>query len=199
MADDPFPALAAALARPEPGSTDFDLNPGDPPPAAALTAAAVLIAIEDGPDCGPHLWLTRRAPRMRHHAGQIALPGGRLDPGDSGPVAAALREAAEEIGLPRAAVSVLGTLPVHDTVTGFRVTPVVGRITAPFAPAPEAGEVAEVFAVPWTVVADPARYRVAARHWRGGTRRYYVLPWGPHYIWGATARILRGLAGRLAA
>ncbi|HBG99426.1 MAG TPA: CoA pyrophosphatase [Rhodobacteraceae bacterium] len=196
MAEAVFARLAAALARPGPASSDFDLNPGDPPAMPAPTRAAVLIAVEAAP-AGPRLWLTRRAPRMRHHAGQIALPGGRLDPGDAGPGAAALREAEEEIGLPRTSVVILGQLPEHDTVTGFRVAPVVGRVTAPFAPIPEPGEVAEVFAVPWDHVADPANYRVEARHWRGSDRRYFTLPWGPYYIWGATARILRGLAARL--
>jgi 8-oxo-dGTP pyrophosphatase MutT (NUDIX family) len=194
---DPFAALAAALARPGPASTDFDLNPGDPPLPVSPTPAAVLIAVEGVPG-GARLWLTRRASRMRHHAGQVALPGGRVDPVDAGPEAAALREAEEEIGLPRTRVAVLGCLPAHVTITGFRVTPVVARVTEPFDPRHEAAEVAEVFHVPWAVLADPTNYRIESRHWRGADRRYFVVPWGPHYIWGATARILRGLAARLA-
>jgi hypothetical protein len=93
---------------------------------------------------------------------------------------------------------VLGTLPPHETVTGFSVTPVLARVAAPFDPVPEPGEVAEVFAVPFGHLADLRNYTVQARRWRGQMRHYYTVPWGPYYIWGATARILRGLAERLA-
>jgi 8-oxo-dGTP pyrophosphatase MutT (NUDIX family) len=155
------------------------------------------MALEDGPG-GPRLYLTKRSPALKHHPGQIAFPGGKQDAGDADPTAAALREAEEEIGLAGDGVAILGTLPPHETVTGFTVTPVLARVTAPFAPVPEPGEVAEVFSVPFAHVADPANYGVEARRWRGRMRRYYAVPWGPYYIWGATARILHGLAERLA-
>jgi 8-oxo-dGTP pyrophosphatase MutT (NUDIX family) len=197
-ATDPWAALEAALARPSAPSSDYDLAPERPPARrAGLRPAGVLMALEDGPG-GPRLYLTKRSPALKHHPGQIAFPGGKQDAGDPDPTAAALREAEEEIGLARDGVAILGTLPPHETVTGFTVTPVLARVTVPFAPVPEPGEVAEVFSVPFAHVADPANYGVEARRWRGRMRRYYAVPWGPYYIWGATARILHGLAERLA-
>jgi 8-oxo-dGTP pyrophosphatase MutT (NUDIX family) len=169
-----------------------------PGAARPLREAGVLVALWPDPYGAVRLVLTRRSPALRHHPGQIALPGGKVEAGDDGPVAAALREAAEEVALPTASVRLLGTLPAHRTVTGFRITPVVGWIDGPFRPHPEAGEVAEVFTVPFAHVVDPANYTVVSRRWRGGDRRYWVVPWGPYYIWGATARILRGLADRVA-
>jgi 8-oxo-dGTP pyrophosphatase MutT (NUDIX family) len=195
---DPWARLRAALALPAAPSTDHDLNPGWKPEPRALRAAAVLVPLLPGP-AGVSVVLTKRASGLRNHPGQIAFPGGKVDDGDASPLAAALREAEEEIGLPPALVEPLGTLPMHETVTGFAVTPFVGRIAGPFTPRPDAAEVEEVFAVPLAHVADPARYRIERRMWRGQWRNYYTVPWGPYYIWGATARILRGLADRLAA
>jgi 8-oxo-dGTP pyrophosphatase MutT (NUDIX family) len=190
-------AFAAAARVTGAGSSDFDLNPGFVlPEGRVLRPAGVLVACLDVSG-GPRLLLTKRSSRLKHHPGQIAFPGGKVDPGDSGPIGAALREAEEEVGLPRAQVDVLGTLPSHETVTGFDVTPVLGWIRGGFDPIAEEGEVEEVFAVPLSHVTDPANFQVQSRIWRGQVRRYYVVPWGPYYIWGATARILRGLAERL--
>ncbi|MBC2836063.1 CoA pyrophosphatase [Paragemmobacter straminiformis] len=189
--------LREALTRPARPSSDFDLNPAIVlPEGRVLRPAAVLVAVWLRPE-GARLILTKRASHLQHHPGQIALPGGKVDAGDDGPVGAALREAREEIGLPSAQVEVLGELPAHETVTGFSVTPVLALMRGDFVAVPEAGEVDEAFDVPLSHVLDPARYRIERRRWRGEWRRYYAVPWGPYYIWGATARILRGLADRV--
>jgi 8-oxo-dGTP pyrophosphatase MutT (NUDIX family) len=191
-------ALMRALALPSGESSDFDLNPGlQLPPGRVLRPAGVLIAVRTGPS-GAELILTKRSSRLKHHPGQIAFPGGKVDPCDDGPIGAALRESWEEVGLPQDRVTVLGTLPQHETVTGFLVTPVLGVVSGDFTPVPEAGEVEEVFTVPLAYVTAPANFRIERRRWRGEWRRYYAVPYGPYYIWGATARILRGLADRLA-
>jgi len=196
MTSDALEQLRSALARPAQGSSDFDLNPGVVlPENRVLRPAAVLVGITRGQD-GARLVLTKRASHLRNHPGQIAFPGGRQDAGDADLVATALREANEEIGLPREAVEVLGALPAHETVTGFLVTPILAEITRDFTPRPDPGEVAEIFAAPLAHVTDPTRFRVERRMWRGTWRNYYIVPWGPYYIWGATARILRGLAER---
>ena len=190
--------ISNALGSSWAGSSDFDLNPGlRQTPGGALRKAAVLIGLWERPS-GLCLILTKRASHLLHHPGQIAFPGGKVDEGDFDVASTALREAREEVGLPEAMVRVLGLLPQHETVTGFVVTPVVGHIRGEFLPRPEAGEVDEVFLVPFTHVLDPANYRIERRLWRGEWRRYYAVPYGPYYIWGATARILRGMAERLA-
>ena len=187
--------LERALSRAEGASSDFDLNRDVTPPEVALTPAAVLIGVRAARES---VVLTTRSARLKHHPGQIAFPGGKQDPGDADAVACALREAEEEIGLAPEGVRVLGCLPPHRTVTGFSVTPVLALIDSDEAPRPEAGEVAEVFEVPLAHLADPGNFRIEGRRWRGQRRRYYVVPYGPYYIWGATARMLRGLAEALA-
>lgn len=190
------PRLRRALAAPRGPSSDYDLDPGLPRPAGrSLRPAAVLLAV-DLSGVEARVILTKRSAHLRHHPGQIALPGGKLDGSEDAP-AAALREAREEVGLPPGAAEVLGCFGPHETVTGFSVIAVLALVRAPFSPVPEAGEVAEVFAVPLSHLADPASYRVEGRRWQGRQRRYWVAPWGPYYIWGATARVLRELALRL--
>jgi 8-oxo-dGTP pyrophosphatase MutT (NUDIX family) len=189
--------LRAALDKPARPSSDYDLNAGVTLPAGrALRPASVLVGVQDGPR-GARIVLTKRASHLRHHPGQIAFPGGRQDAGDADLIATALREASEEIALPPSAVQVLGTLPPHETVTGFLVSPVLALLQPDLTFTPEPGEVAEVFAAPFAHLTDPARFQVEKRRWRGVWRHYYVVPWGPYYVWGATARILRGLADRL--
>ena len=176
-------------------TSDYDLNPGlSLPPGRVLRPAAVLVPVWLRPG-GPRLILTTRSSHLKHHAGQVAFPGGKIDAGDASPEAAALREAQEEVGLSADLVTILGRLPAHETVTGFSITPVLATVGQDFVAVPEVGEVDEVFDVPLDHVLDPAHYSIERRLWRGQWRRYYAAPWGPYYIWGATARILRGLAG----
>ena len=194
---DEIARLVASLLRPAAPSSDFELNPAiSLPQGRVLRPAAVLVAMWDGPS-GPKLILTKRASHLKHHPGQIAFAGGKVENSDAGPEAAALREAQEEIGLDPARVEILGQLPSHETVTGFRVIPILGHIRADFVAMPEMDEVEEVFTVPLSLVLNPTHYTIEARLWRGEWRRYYAMPYGPYYIWGATARILRGLADRV--
>lgn len=190
--------LRAALARLGTDSSDYDLNPEVRlPPDRKLRDAAVLVAICEGPQ-GPSVLLTKRASGLQHHPGQIAFPGGKIDATDASPEAAALREAQEEVGLDPARVTLLGRLAPHETVTGYNVTPILAHVTDASGLLPEAGEVDEVFFVPLAHLRDLGRFRIERRIWRGQWRRYYIVPWGPYYIWGATARMLHGLAERLA-
>lgn len=190
--------LRHALAAPGDASSDFDLNPGISLPAGReLRTAGVLVGV-DLAGAVPQVILTKRSARLKHHPGQIAFPGGKQDAGDPDPAAAALREAEEEIGLPRSAVELLGSLPPHETVTGFLVHPVIGLVQGAYDERAQAGEVDEVFRVPLAHVTDPARFRIEARRWQGRRRYFYAVPYGPYYIWGATARILRALAERVA-
>lgn len=187
--------LTAALARSGGASSDFDLNPSLAPTGRVLRPAAVLVGILQGV-AGADVILTKRASHLKHHPGQIAFPGGKQEDSDASLEATALREAREEIGLPPACVRVLGRLPTHETVTGFQMTPILAEV-AHFSVKPDEGEVEEVFTVPLAHLLDRDRYTIERRQWRGQWRAYYAVPWGPYYIWGATARILRGLAERV--
>lgn len=163
----------------------------DGPPAPA----AVLVAITDRPD--PGVILTQRTDTMRRHAGQVAFPGGRIDPDDADATAAALREAEEEIALPRDSVEVIGTADVYLTVTGYAVTPVIGVIAPGLDYHPNAAEVAEVFEVPLGFVLDPANQAQVSAQWQGRMRTYYEINWRDRRIWGATAAMMVNLSRRL--
>jgi 8-oxo-dGTP pyrophosphatase MutT (NUDIX family) len=191
---DLYQRLQDALAREGRASSDFDLNQDITLPQVQLTSAAVLFAVKAETET---VILTKRSARLKHHPGQIAFAGGKQDAGDVSLTAAALREAHEEIGLLSDQVDVLGVLPPHQTVTGYLVTPILAVVHGPFDAKPEANEVTEVFEVPFAYLTNPAHYRTEGRHWRGRKRLYYTVPYGPYYIWGATARILRAFADRV--
>ncbi|MGQ0588211.1 MAG: CoA pyrophosphatase [Sphingosinicella sp.] len=160
-----------------------------------ITPAAVLVPVVERPR--PTVILTLRPETMRKHPGQVSFPGGRIDPDDEGPVAAALREAEEEIGLPPDAVEVIGVADVYRTITGFEVTPVVGIVPPGLALRPHPGEVAAMFEVPLHHLLDPAHQLVRTVEWRGRERCYYEIEWEGRRIWGATAAMIVNLSRRL--
>lgn len=161
----------------------------------ALKDAAVLVGIVTG--VTPSVLLTKRTETLRDHAGQVSFPGGRIEPGDASPEAAALREAYEEIGLDPARVEVTGRLRTYVTGTGYRVTPVLALLPPllPLVHAP--AEVEEIFELPLSVVLDRAAPARRSVEYRGAMRQFWVWPHASHYIWGATAAILVRLAERL--
>lgn len=176
------------------------LLPGDVvDPSAAIglpMPAAVLVPIVDRPE--PGVILTLRPETMRRHPGQVAFPGGRIDPGDGGPIAAALREAEEEIGLSPSNVDVVGTADLYRTITGFEVTPVIGVVPPGLNFFPQPEEVAAVFEVPLSHLLDPNHQLVRSVEWRGIQRQYYEIEWNGQRIWGATAAMIVNLSRRLA-
>lgn len=178
----------AALARAVP--TRFDDAEGAPQPP--LRAAAVLVPIvwHEG---APGILLTLRSSRLTAHAGQVAFPGGRIEPGETAE-AAALREAAEEVGLDPRLPELVGEMPEHQTGTGFRVTPVVAFLDPPLSLTPDPSEVAAVFELPLATVLDPSAPQRRRAEFRGRMREYWVWPHDDHLIWGATAAILVNLA-----
>ncbi len=136
---------------------------------------------------------TRRTAHLHDHAGQISFPGGRTEPGDAGAAETAMRETREEIGLAAERVEVIGELPQYVTVTGYRVTPVVGLVTPPLDLRPDDFEVAEVFEAPLAFLLDPANHQRNHVLFDGRERYYYAIPYQTHYIWGATAGMLMNL------
>jgi 8-oxo-dGTP pyrophosphatase MutT (NUDIX family) len=189
---DPAGGTGAGIAA----RSDFDLNPGAERPARELRPAAVLILIIAEGE-GPRVLMTRRSDSLASHTGQIAFPGGRLDPGET-VVEAALREAREEVALSVEGIEVLGLADRYETGTGFLVTPVVAWTTAVPATRPNPDEVAEVFEVPWGFLMDAANHRQDHYELEGQPRRYFwAMPYGERYIWGVTAGILRALHDRL--
>jgi 8-oxo-dGTP pyrophosphatase MutT (NUDIX family) len=178
---------------------DADLDDDGPtifPPATGTRAAAVLVGLVAHRG-EVSILLTERAAGLRVHAGQIAFPGGKIEPHDETPAAAALREAEEEIGLAPAHVEPLGYLDPYVTGTGFRVIPVVARIEPPFSLRLHAGEVADAFEAPFAFLMDSANHTFDSRTFGGRLRRFYAMPYGDRHIWGATAGILRKLYERL--
>lgn len=186
--------IVAALNRPAGTTSDHDLNQGvNLAPDRKLRPAAVMVPLI-GASGEISVILTKRSSALKHHPGQIAFPGGKQDECDRNLYSTALREAEEEIGLKPENVRLIGQMAAHETVTGFYVTPVVAYVHSNFHAVPEPGEVDEVFQVPLTHLLDTERFSIQSRRWRGAARRYYTVPFGPYYIWGATARMLRALA-----
>lgn len=184
--------LRRSLSHPAPA----DLMPGDLHDELATdpVEAAVLIAITDRAD--PGVLLTTRRENMRQHAGQVAFPGGRLDPGEDA-ITAALREADEELGLPTHAPQVWGTADPYFTVTNYRVTPVVAAIPADLDLSPNEPEVADWFEAPLSFLMNRANQKAMSAEFRGATRHYWQIDWEGRRIWGATAAMLVNLSRRL--
>ena len=192
--DDPFES--AEFRRVLRG--DHDLNPDMiSPPSAALRPAAVLVPLVDHA-AGMSVLLTQRTAHLSAHAGQISFPGGRIEEADADPIAAALRETEEEIGLPRQRVSIVGRLDNYVTGTGFEITPIVGIVEPGFELVIDPFEVAEAFEVPLAFVLERRNHQRIERESAGRARSFFVLPFEDRNIWGATARILVNLAEVLA-
>lgn len=161
-----------------------------------LRDAAVLIPVVDHKD-GASVILTKRTEKLRHHSGQVAFPGGSIDPTDASSEGAALRETEEEIGLDRSFVEVVGRLPDYVSGSGFRVAPILGIVRPGFLLTLNVDEVDDAFEVPLAFLMNEANHTRESREWQGHMRNYYVMPYADHYIWGLTAGIIRVLYERL--
>ena len=178
-------------------SSDFDLNPDmNLDQEFNFLEASVLIPILTFKK-DLEILLTKRSNNLKNHPGQIAFPGGKKDQSDSSPIETALRETQEEVGLNPKNVEIIASLPSHKTATGFVIKPYLGLINQPFSETLRQGEVDEIFTVPYEYILNEKNFSIQTRKWNGSQRSYYVVPYGPYYIWGATARILLNLSRAL--
>ena len=174
-------------------TSDNDLMENEVVRTENLTEAAVLIPIVERNN-GLKVILTKRSNNLKQHPGQISFPGGKSEKTDKSLVATALRETREEIGINNKNVEILGQLSKHVTITGFKITPFIGKIRTGFSTKIQTSEVSEIFEVPLSYLSNPKNFRVETVKWKGKKRFFYSIPYGPYYIWGATARILKNLA-----
>jgi len=186
------------LTRLDEGGDRTDVNLGADPDQSAsdFKPAAVLAPIVRRPT-GLTMLLTQRANHMPTHGGQVAFPGGRIEAHDDGPIAAALRETMEEVGLAADFITPLGGFGAFRTGTRFRIVPVVGLVEPGFTLTPDPREVDVVFETPVSFLMDVANHELHAREWKGVMREYYAMPWNDRYIWGVTAGMIRALYQRL--
>ena len=178
--------------------SDDDLNPDARaiPYDRVPQRAAVLVPLVQRAD-GLSLLLTQRTKTLSSHPGQVAFPGGKVDEGETDPVATALREAREETGLAEEFVEPVGFLDGYLTRTAYRVVPVVAMLREGFQLKPAKGEVAHIFEVPLSFLMTPENHALHQREWNGRTRQFYAMPYEGHYIWGATAGMIRNLFDRM--
>ncbi len=188
--------IRAGLQRPPPAPEALDLHAISLKEGTKVTEAAVLVPLVNRP-AGVQVLLTQRTEHLRDHGGQVSFPGGRVEPDDLHREATALRETAEETGLPADRITVLGRLPRYEIPSGFRITPVIGWIEPPFTLQPDAFEVADIFEAPLEYFLDAANYQRREYHFRGRHRHYLAIPWEGRYIWGATAGMLYSLCRML--
>jgi len=174
-----------------PLGSDFSLNGVVPTPATFRPASVLVPLVVREPEIT--VLLTQRTEDMPSHAGQIAFPGGRRQEEDVDAAATALRETEEEVGLSRTFVEVIGAVDSYRTGTGYEITPIVGIVTPGFTVHADPREVADVFEVPLAHFLDERNHRIDSRVWQGRERRYYAMPYGERYIWGATAGMLKNL------
>jgi len=191
------PSLLDPMAQGARG--DLDLNPSmwEAAGVSATKPAAVLVPVVDRSE--PTVLFTVRTQELASHAGQVAFPGGKIDPQDENPAAAALREAREEIGLAPGLIEPLGYLDLYLTFSGFRILPTVARVRPDFALTLNPREVTEIFEVPLSFLMTPTNLQRRSRDWKGISREYYAIPFGDRYIWGITAGIVRNLYDRVCA
>jgi 8-oxo-dGTP pyrophosphatase MutT (NUDIX family) len=189
------PALTDPDAPATRGDMDLDPEMWRKAGVKATRPAAVLVPVVDRPE--PTVLLTLRTSDLPSHPGQIAFPGGKIDPHDVTPLAAAIREGEEEIGLDRRLIDPIGYLDLYLTFSGFRILPAVVRLAPDYALTVNPSEVAEAFEVPLPFLMEPANHATKSREWHGIQRTYLEMPYGDRYIWGITAGILRNLYERI--